>query len=86
MHIFNQSAKIGCNISYFARSWYQLAPLAQSLDFKDFRFPHGNCRNCRLDVKMILRYDIVDGDDVVGGGDDDDILNNDDGDHNDHRS
>ena len=27
---------------------------------------------------MILRNDIVYGDDVVGGGDDDDILNNDD--------
>ena len=34
---------------------------------------------------MILRNDIVYGDDVVGGGDDDDILNNDDGDdHYDH--
>ena len=34
---------------------------------------------------MILRNDIVYGDDVVGGGDDDDILNSDDGDHNCHR-
>ena len=34
---------------------------------------------------MILRNDIVYGDDVVGGDDDDDILNNEDGDHNGHR-
>ena len=55
------------------------APRIQGPDFKDFRYPRGNCKNCRLDVKMILRNDIVNGDA------DDDILNNDDADHNDHR-